>query len=89
MRMRFDQDVGGRAGGEEFLAAVFATQALHTGAKPQFKRWYKKISKALRKCQNRDGSWVGYHCITAKVFCTACSVIAMLTPNKLLPMAER
>ncbi len=89
LRMKFDQDVGGRAGGEEFLAALYAVQALHIGEEGNFKRFYPKITKALIRCQNRDGSWLGHHCITAKVFCTACSVVAMLTPNKLLPMSER
>ncbi|MHC4813276.1 MAG: prenyltransferase/squalene oxidase repeat-containing protein [Planctomycetota bacterium] len=89
LRMKFDQDVGGRAGGEEFLAALFAVQALHLGEERSFKHFYPKITKALIRCQNRDGSWTGHHCITAKVFCTACSVISMLTPNKLLPMSER
>ena len=89
LRMKFDQDVGGRAGGEEFLAALYAVQALHLGKARNFRHFYPKITKALIRCQNRDGSWTGHHCITAKVFCTACSVMAMLTPNKLLPMTER
>jgi hypothetical protein len=89
LRMRFDQDVGGRAGGEEFLAALFAVQAMHLGEKKAFAKFYPRIVKALMKVQNRDGSWTGHHCITAKVYCTACSVVAMLTPNKLLPLAER
>lgn len=89
LRMRFDQDVGGRAGGEEFLAALFAVQAMHIGDPKDFKKFYPRITKALMKVQNRDGSWTGHHCITAKVYCTACSVVAMLTPNKLLPMSER
>ena len=89
LRMRFDQDVGGRAGGEEFLAALFAVQALHTSDGKALAAFYPRITKALIRCQNRDGSWTGHHCITAKVYCTACSVIAMLTPNKLLPMGER
>lgn len=89
LRMRFDQDVGGRSGGEEFLGALFATQALHLEGGEAYEQWYPKIVKALVACQNRDGSWMGHHCITGRVFCTSCSVIAMLTPDKMLPMIER
>ena len=89
-RMRFDQDVGGRQGGEEFLGALFATQALQLGRDERtFDRWYAKIVKALVDCQNKDGSWTGHHCITGRVFCTATSILTMLTPHRMLPMIER
>jgi hypothetical protein len=88
--MRFDQDVGGRTGGEEFLGALFATQALHLGRDQAiYRTWYGKIVDSLVRSQNRDGSWFGHHCITGRVFCTACSILTMLTPNKMLPMIER
>ncbi len=89
LEMRFDQDVGGHAGGEEFLGALFATQAMAMAEPKQFQLWYAKIVTALAKCQNRDGSWLGHHCITGRVFCTACSVIALETPAELLMMARR
>ncbi len=89
LRMRFDQDTSGRPGGEQYLAALFAVQALQLGKKKVFKAFYKTITKDLIKQQNRDGSWTGHSCITARVFCTASAVTAMLTPNKLLPMVER
>jgi len=88
-RMRFDQDVGGHQGGEEFLGALFATQAMFQEHAHHYEKWYPKIVTALRKCQNRDGSWTGHHCITGRVFCTACSILSMLTPDRLLPMVER
>jgi hypothetical protein len=87
--MRFDQDVGSHTGGEEFLGALFATQAFQLEQDGSHERWYPKIDKALRACQNKDGSWIGHHCLTGKVFCTACSVMALLTPDRLLPMIER
>ncbi len=88
-RMRFDQEASGRAGGEHYLAALFAVQALHLGKGKPFNAFYNKIAKDILRCQNKDGSWTGYHCITARVFCTACAVMAMLTPNKLLRMVDR
>ncbi len=89
LQMSFDQDVGGHEGGEEFLAALFATQALHIERDANWRAFYRRIVDALVACQNQDGSWVGHHCITGRVFCTACSVLAMLTPHRLLPMVER
>lgn len=89
LRMRFDQDVGGRQGGEEFLGAMFATQALFLAKDASWDAWYPKIVKALLACQNRDGSWTGHHCITGRVFCTATSLITLLTPDRCLPMGER
>ena len=87
--MKWDQDVGGRSGGEEYLGALFAAQALHIDEGADFRKFYPVISNALIKCQNADGSWYGHHCITGRVFCTACSVMVMMTPNKLLPMLDR
>lgn len=89
LKMRFDQDVGGREGGEEFLAVLFATQALHIERGAAFESFYPRIVAALAECQNADGSWVGHHCITGRVFCTSTAVLSMLTPNRLLPMLEK
>ncbi|MCC6784095.1 MAG: hypothetical protein IT457_14730 [Planctomycetes bacterium] len=89
LQMSFDADVGGHEGGEEFLAALFATQALHIERDGNWRAFYPRIVDALVACQNRDGSWVGHHCITGRVFCTSCSILAMLTPHRLLPMVER
>jgi hypothetical protein len=88
-KMKFDQDVGGRAGGEEFLGALYATQALLLERDKIYQRWYDHITKALKASQNADGSWVGHHCITGRVFCTACSIMTLLVPDRLLPLAER
>jgi hypothetical protein len=88
-RMRFDQDVGGAQGGEEFLGALYAVQALLLQRAPVYANWYERITQALRNCQNRDGSWVGHHCITGRVFCTSCAIMTLLTPDKLLPLVER
>lgn len=87
--MRFDQDVGGRAGGEEFLGALYATQALRMADDKTFAAWYGKIVAALARSQNADGSWLGHHCITGRVFCTACSLIALQTPTELSMMTRR
>lgn len=88
-KMRFDQDVGGATGGEEFLGALYATQALLLEQDKVYAAWYDRITKALKSSQNADGSWVGHHCITGRVFCTACSILTLLTPDRQLPLVER
>ena len=88
-RMKFDQDVGGATGGEEFLGALFATQALFIERNDHYSKWYPLITNGLSRSQNKDGSWQGHHCITDRVFCTACSVMTLLVPDKLVPMSER
>ena len=88
-RMRFDQDVGGATGGEEFLGAVYATQALSMLGGEVYDTWYTRITDALASSQNGDGSWLGHHCITGRVFCTACAIMTLLTPDRMLPLVER
>lgn len=43
----------------------------------RYTAWYPVIVDGLAKSQNRDGSWQGHHCITDRVFCTACSVMTL------------
>ena len=89
LTMRYDQDVGGATGGEEFLAAVLATQAFYFEREGSWRQWFPRIVNGLTSSQNKDGSWFGRHCITGRVFCTACSALTMLTPEKMLPMVEK
>jgi hypothetical protein len=72
-----------------FTTLKLITHALFLTQQGAWREWYPKIVKALLACQNKDGSWTGHHCITGRVFCTACSVVVLLTPDRLLPMGER
>lgn len=85
-KMRFDQDVGGATGGEEFLGAVYATQAPYRCVGRSTRPGTNASPRRLQHGQNADGSWQGHHCITGRVFCTACSIMTLLTPNKPLPL---
>ncbi len=89
VKMSFDQDVGGREGGEEFLGALFAVQALGIEGGPVASNYFDAMTQALGACQNKDGSWLGHHCITGRVFCTATSILTLLSPARMLPMVER
>lgn len=83
---------GGRQnplGAEHYLAAVYATQSFrHKEKEKLWLEWYQYISKYLLKLQNQDGSWTGSRCITARTFCTACAILTLTTPYRLLPMLE-
>lgn len=75
--------------GEDYLATVYATQALmHNDKSPDWKKWFSYIRNKLRQLQNKDGSWAGQACLTSRTFATACSVWTLLTPNRILPMVQ-
>jgi hypothetical protein len=40
------------------------------------------------RVQNRDGSWSGHHCITARSFCTSAALLTLLAPNLFLPISN-
>jgi hypothetical protein len=88
LKIGWASDFGGMGGGEDYLSALFATQSLiHEGGKA-WKRWFRYIRKILLKLQNGDGSWTGSHCITGRTFCTACALLTLQTPYRLLPMID-
>lgn len=68
----------GFGGGEEYLSLMLLSEALLSA---NAKDWPKSVGSALEKQQNRDGSWVGKHCLTGKTFCTAAALL-MLTADR-------
>ncbi|MBI4613985.1 MAG: terpene cyclase/mutase family protein [Planctomycetes bacterium] len=84
----FAQDYGGSAGGEDFLGALFATQALLHEEGATWQRWWGTTRKTLADLQNADGSWTGHHCITGRTFCTATALWTLLLPKRILPMTQ-
>lgn len=74
--------------GEDFLAAVMLTQSLIHEEGPFWGEWYPWIADTLVKKQNPDGSWTGLSCITGRTFPTACSLLSLGVPYKLLPLQE-
>lgn len=75
------------SGGEDYMAAMYLTHALVDTQ--HWSEWYTFIRDTLLSLQNADGSWLGLHCITSRVFCTACAVCTLNTPNRVLPMIGR
>jgi hypothetical protein len=64
-------------GGEEFLSYYQISQTLVARHSKDWKEWNKNITANLDHVQNKDGSWMGQHCITSRTFCTAAAVLVM------------
>lgn len=75
--------------GEDYLSAALVTQALLIEEDARWKTWFPWISQELRKRQHEDGSWTTTACISGRVFPTACALLALQTPGRLLPFQER
>jgi len=77
-----------QAGGEEFLAFSLVTESLLQDPRPSWKPWYPTVRDKLIRVQNKDGSWSGHHCITARTFCTAAALLTLQAPNRYLPLSD-
>ena len=76
------------AGGEEFLAFSLVTESLIQEPRDSWKPWYPTVRDKLIRVQNKDGSWSGHHCITARTFCTAAALMTLQAPNRCLPLSD-
>jgi len=74
--------------GEDYLAAMMMTHALVTENGERWKKWFPFIRDSLVKRQNADGSWTTTACISGRTFATACALVCLATPNRLLPIQE-
>ncbi len=82
----------GNNGGEEFLSYLQTGEGLIMSKDVEWKKWYDNITGRLVKIQNDDGSWIGHHCITSPVFCTATSLLILSVNNdvdKLVAMGSK
>ena len=74
--------------GEDFPAALMLTHALiHEGGK-NWETWFSFVRKRLLKIQNADGSWTATSCLRGRTFVTACSVLCLESPYRLLPLQD-
>ncbi len=73
----------GSNGGEEFLSYLQTRESMIINKDTEWKQWYDNISGRMIKIQNEDGSWIGHHCITSPVFCTATSLLILSVNNDL------
>ncbi len=77
-----------QAGGEEFLAFSLVTESILQNPRESWKPWYPTVRDKLIRVQNKDGSWSGHHCITARTFCTAAALLTLQAPNRCLPLSD-
>ena len=75
--------------GEDFLSAAMMSHALVHEEGERWAAWFPFIRDQLVKRQNSDGSWVSTACITGRTFPTACSLLTLETPYRLLPLQEQ
>lgn len=73
--------------GEDYLSAMMMTHALmgQSAGEKRWQNWFEFIREALCKRQNADGSWTTTACIRGTTFPTACAMLTLAAPNRLLP----
>ena len=76
------------AGGEEYLSFFLVTECMLKERRDSWQAWYPLVRDKLIAVQNRDGSWSGHHCITARTFCTAAALLTLQAPNLYLPISN-
>ncbi|HYF51671.1 MAG TPA: hypothetical protein VEJ63_19810 [Planctomycetota bacterium] len=74
--------------GEDYPAAVFVTHALIKQGGDNWETWFNYVRTKLLKFQNADGSWTATSCLQGRTFATACSVLCLQTPYRLLPLQD-
>ncbi|MBI2920482.1 MAG: terpene cyclase/mutase family protein [Planctomycetes bacterium] len=87
-RRPFGRDYGDLVSGEDFFGGVLGAHAMALEEGEAWTEVFGKMERVLAKCQNADGSWTGHHCISARVFCTACAVVTLEAPFRFLPMQQ-
>jgi hypothetical protein len=74
--------------GEDYLSALIMTHSLIWREDERWHSWFGYVRESLMKRQNSDGSWTTTACITGKTFATACAVLTLDAPNRMLPIQQ-
>ena len=67
----------GNRGGEEVISYLMISESLVGAEDPAFPHWQTKVESLLKTSQNKDGSWVGHHCLTSPTVVTSASVLCL------------
>ncbi len=74
--------------GEDFTASVLITHALVKEGGERWECWFDFVRTRLLKIQNADGSWTATSCLRGRTFPTACAMLCLQTPYRLLPILD-
>jgi hypothetical protein len=74
--------------GEDYLSAAMMTQALIREPGQRWTQWFGYIRDELIRRQNGDGSWTSTACISGRTFPTACALLALEAPFRILPLQD-
>jgi Prenyltransferase and squalene oxidase repeat len=69
----------GSYGGEEHVSYMMTAEAKAAVGGSAFAEWNKEMRRRLAQIQREDGTWRGDHCITSTTFCTAASLVTLVT----------
>lgn len=74
--------------GEDYPAALMLTHALIHENGENWQKWFTFVRGRLTKTQNADGSWTATSCLRGRTFVTACALLCLETPLRLLPLED-
>jgi len=74
--------------GEDFTASVLITHALVKEGGEHWETWFDFVRTRLMKIQNSDGSWTATSCLRGRTFPTACALLCLQAPTRLLPILD-
>lgn len=80
-------DLAFESTGHYYYAHYYAVQAMYQAGDKHFNQWYPRISEALLKKQNEDGSW-GTHGRTNPVE-TGFAILTLGVPYRYLPIYQK
>lgn len=67
----------GNQGGEEAISFMLIGEYLVATREPAWADWRTRVGDVLGQCQNEDGSWTGFHCVTSRTGMTSAAVLAL------------
>ena len=74
--------------GEDFTASVLITHAIIKEGGANWECWFDFVRTRLLKIQNGDGSWTATSCLRGRTFPTACALLCLQAPTRLLPILD-
>jgi len=74
--------------GEDYPAAFFLSHALVQEGGARWQKWHRFATDRFLKLQNKDGSWTATSCLRGRTVPTACALLCLQTPLRVLPVQD-